>query len=700
MIGNDEVFIDEDFIENYNNKKTILTKEEQINIENELNDNDDGIEKNKDNQNKEMQEKSEEEINFDNINENETDNINITNNNNNTDINNAMINQIPLTEKEGENGENKQIYTQKESATHRYSTNLMDDISVIPTTKEESVQPKLELNIHNKLTNFNNEQNYNFQSEEINKKIMEQSEESKIVDNMINKDLFDNQRVSNNYNSIFNNNKNKLYFTETDVPGNKKGHRIKKSNSSLSYLVGPSPENNQGFLLKTPSKLYIRQKESEIQKKLRKELNTKLNNLSPEEYMKKKYVNKFNFHPLQYRIKKIEEEIEKQNQYDFDRAMKEYQIKYDKELKCKEKKKFFFELHKQLDEKLRNMEEKRENLYNEKIQKIIQKQKETKSNKRRKNFNKSCENNNSNCNIKSNITNTNKITDIINSYLSANEKSGKLPLIKSLPKHELIKIMKEKKETEFCNNTIKKLKESEIIHRKNYLKRLGILNSKFIQNNKIYKERSAKCLIATKSRDSELEEDYIEKDMIKRYNIKQILLREKTEKNDKIKETIKKNIEGVKEKKEIIERKEKEKIKKIIKHLNREFNKNNVNEHNDHGLREYYSSLQKENLKKNNKDFNDYYNELILRQEDNVVIANELEKAGAKIKQAILKKSLKEQNKKNKQLKIMEIHLSKMERENINNKDEDTRRKIIEEKRRIEFEKLEKEMEKKEMGKI
>ena len=103
MIGNDEVFIDEDFIENYNNKKTILTKEEQINIENELNDNDDGIEKNKDNQNKEMQEKSEEEINFDNINENETDNINITNNNNNTDINNAMINQIPLTEKEGEN---------------------------------------------------------------------------------------------------------------------------------------------------------------------------------------------------------------------------------------------------------------------------------------------------------------------------------------------------------------------------------------------------------------------------------------------------------------------------------------------------------------------------------------------------------------------------------------------------------------------
>ena len=82
------------------------------------------------------------------------------------------------------------------------------------------------------------------------------------------------------------------------------------------------------------------------------------------------------------------------------------------------------------------------------------------------------------------------------------------------------------------------------------------------------------------------------------------------------------------------------------------------------------------------------------------MIANELEKAGAKIKQAILKKSLKEQNKKNKQLKIMEIHLSKMERENINNKDEDTKRKIIEEKRRIEFEKLEKEIEKKEMGKI
>ena len=41
----------------------------------------------------------------------------------------------------------------------------------------------------------------------------------------------------------------------------------------------------------------------------------------------------------------------------------------------------------------------------------------------------------------------------------------------------------------------------------------------------------------------------------------------------------------------------------------------------------------------------------------------------------------------------MEIHLSKMDKENINNKDEDTKRKIMEKKRRIELEKLEKEKE-------
>ena len=43
-----------------------------------------------------------------------------------------------------------------------------------------------------------------------------------------------------------------------------------------------------------------------------------------------------------------------------------------------------------------------------------------------------------------------------------------------------------------------------------------------------------KCLIALKKRDSGLEEEYIEKDMIKRYNINRVLLREQSAKKERI----------------------------------------------------------------------------------------------------------------------------------------------------------------------
>ena len=70
-------------------------------------------------------------------------------------------------------------------------------------------------------------------------------------------------------------------------------------------------------------------------------------------------MNKYNYRPLQYRIKKIEEEVEKQNKYDYQRVMKELQLKYDKERKDKEKERNIIEFHKKLEEKLKSMKEKR-----------------------------------------------------------------------------------------------------------------------------------------------------------------------------------------------------------------------------------------------------------------------------------------------------------------------------------------------------
>ena len=219
------------------------------------------------------------------------------------------------------------------------------------------------------------------------------------------------------------------------------------------------------------------------------------------------------------------------------------------------------------------------------------------------------------------------------------------------------------------------------------------MNRKILKQSKIYNQRSLKCLNATKSNDAELEEDYIEKDMIRRYNIKQNLLREQSAKKERIKENIFKNLESVREKKEQLEENEKKKIKEYIKRLNRKMEKQSAN--NDYQLhqRNYFSNLQKKNLDKANKETNDYYNELILRQEDFATIVNELQRDEPFIKQAILQRTIKEQNKKNRHLQSLNKFLEKMEKENINNQKEDIKIKLFNEKRRIELERKRKEEE-------
>ena len=677
MQDNDKIIIDAD-IDNNKDLKKLSLKEEQINIKDDYDNNEN--ECNEENKIEQNQIKNEEYINIESI--NETESIK-KNSNNKININNGLSEQIPDTDR-GEKTMDKKVVIQKES-TNNISNNNIFDISSTNPTKEESIYQNLDVNFQNqnKYQN-NNEQKSNSQKNNENEKnIIDENEEFKSIENILNNK--DNNKNQRNINNIIFNNKNKLYFTEADIPGNKSNKNNQRSNSSISYIMSPIQEYSKNVLVKTPNKLHMIEKGDKTQKRTKNSINSKLNNLSPNEYMKKKYINKYNFHPLQYRIKKIEEEIEKQNKYDFERAMKELQLKYDKEKKSKEKKKHIFELHKKLDEKLKNMEEKRTNLFNEKIQKIIKKLNKSNNKKDGKNINKSYD---YNYNQQNNINGINKITNTIDSYGYTN--NGKLPLISNLQKHELVKIIKEKNEEEFCNYTIKRLKDTEMIHRKNYLNQLNMLNNKLIKNNKLYKERSAKCLLATKNRDAELEEDYIEKDMLKRYNIKQILLRENSAKKERIKENLNKNLEGVKEKKELIEKKEKEKIKQIIKKLNREWNKENIN---NYYQRDYFANLQKENLKRYNDDINDYYKEIILRQGDNFLIANEIQMEGPTIQQAILKRSLKEQNKKNQKLKILDTHLNKMDRENINNKDEGTKRKLFQEKRKIEIEKKEKEEE-------
>ena len=602
-------------------------------------------------------------INSDNINETE----NIDTNNNANDFHTNLASQSSSDRKEY--NYEKKFVSQKESTTTINNTNLNDNISTIPTKEEQNLEIQ---NQNSNISQKNIQQNNNVNN------IIDESEEYKSIDNILNFKDKDNINIQRNIgNNIFN---NKVYFTEANIPSLKLKKNLQKSDSCKLYTISAIPEYPYGMPKNTKTS-------SPREKKKKNSINEKLNNLSPNDYLKKRYVNKYNFRPIQYRISKIKEEIEKQNKYDYERVMKELQLKYEKEKKNREKERNILEFHKKIEEKLKSMEEKRTNLYNERREKIIKKISTKNITKPKKNLNRSSENNLPS-HLQNNTIEANNNLNTIDSYgyhkHTSNQNVEKLPIIQNIPRYELIKIMKEKIEEEFCNDIISQLKQKEITHRKNYLKKLYAKNDKLVKQNKLYRQRSMHCLFVNKTKDSELEQEFIKKDMLKRYNIKKILTREHSAKKERISYNYFKKMENIRERRELLDKKDKEKIKETIKRLNRDITKKDYRGYNS---RDYFSNLQKKNYIQYNKDTEDYYHELILRQGENVMIINELQKDEPYLKQDIIKRSLKEQDKKFQKLKDLDKYLEKMDRININNQDEEIKTKLYKEKIKKENEK-------------
>ena len=694
MIENDEIYIDDEII-NGQSKLHQPEQKEQINI----------IQEDKYNQKKEEKKIEEYQIKKESYNNNNINNIKEIGNieiNNNDDLNNSInndenkeiinnitninkdieVNSINSDKRKSSNKSNKKIQFNLFDSTDKDNninnkikskfekSNNLDNIKIndnktINIIKDESIQKNKKSYFHNKKY----KETTNIQESENN---LDKKEEYKSIENLLN---YNNQR-----NNI--NNNKKLYFTETNIQNINYKNNNQKSSETISSIQEYSTKLKNDNYDNSNKQLSILIEETN--KKIRKNnINYKLNSLSPQIYMKKKYVNKCNLHPLQFRIKKIEEEIQKQNNYDFQKAIKDLQIKYDKEKKSKEKEKHLFELNKQLEEKLKLMEDKRNIKINEKINKILKKQ-NISNNKDKKYLKKKY------LNIYTNITQRNKaeINNDINTIDSNDlniEKINKLPLIPNLSKHELIKIMKDKSEEEFCLNTKKQIKENEINHKKNYIRQLNMINDKLLKKNQLYKQRSEQCLNMNKKRELELQ-NYYQKDMLKRYSIKEILSREQSAKSSRIKENLMKNFESVKEKKVLIENENEKKIKDILKKLNKNIKKD-INENNQ---RIFFSHLQKVNFNKCNMEMNKFYNDIIMRHEDNLLIINDLQKDDPNIKQEIIKRSLQEQNQKIQQLKSLDKFLDKMDKENINNKNEKTKIKVF---KQIEIEKKRKEEE-------
>ena len=102
--------------------------------------------------------------------------------------------------------------------------------------------------------------------------------------------------------------------------------------------------------------------------------------------------------------------------------------------------------------------------------------------------------------------------------------------------------------------------------------------------------------------------------------------------------------------------------------------------------RNYFANKQKENLDKENQFKKDYYNDLILRQEDYFWIVNDLQKDEIKSRSKVHKIALETQNKKDNEMKSLNKFLEKMAGDNINNQKKGTKMKLFLKQRRMEIE--------------
>ena len=354
------------------------------------------------------------------------------------------------------------------------------------------------------------------------------------------------------------------------------------------------------------------QNKSKLKKKNSKKVN--LNFLSPDIYMGKKMKHtESNINPIEIKLKRIEEQIKKQLDYDFKKTMKEIQDELDNKKKNKEKQKHIQEEEKKLKEKLKSMEEFRENKLMERAKKVLIKQNRSikniqKSKSRNKLINKKEE------------THSNEDQEEVSSY------SKKLPHLETTPneRYNLILANKKQMEKDFIDETIEILNNLDLDHKENYIYEHNKKNDKIKEHSKKYAERNEQYAKIRMEKELAKNEKLLQKDINRRYNIRLAILRDRSEKSGRLKEQVKKKMESFQEKQELLEQKEQEKIKKIMGKIN----KNKIGKNiyaNNKSKREFYSNLQKENINNFEKEKEQKYNDYLLDQEYYLGVAYDIQ---------------------------------------------------------------------------
>ena len=428
-----------------------------------------------------------------------------------------------------------------------------------------------------------------------------------------------------------------------------------------------------------------KQSQSQQKSKNKNHKNTNLDNLSPEIYMRKKMdYTEQNINPLDIKIKRIEQELQKQSEYDYKMTMEQIKTKLDNIKKNKEQQKHIKNEEEKLKEKLKSMEEYRENIIKERAKKVLKKQnRENKAIKKNRTLNKSNDEINT-----QNSSNNNSNNNSINKYCQTleTEDQRKLPIINSVrDKYKIIQEKKELNEKEFIQITEDNIKSLEMEHKENLLYHNKILSGKIRDHSKKYYQRNEQYSKFRIEKQLEKNEKFLQKDIARSYNIKLNILRDRSEKSGRLKERIKKNLENFNEKKELLEQKEKKKIKEYLKKMNK-YKNSSKNIISNKENRQKYSNKQKANIKSAEKEFERKYNDYLMRQQDLLNIVYDIQQVDYYKRKNIYQNILQKQSENEEKYQSFSQFLENIQKNNIMNKPDDVKLKLYNKKVKEELE--------------
>ena len=424
-------------------------------------------------------------------------------------------------------------------------------------------------------------------------------------------------------------------------------------------------------------------------KKTKKKKRINMDNPSPEVYLGENIVRtEFNINPMEVKLKRLEKEIESQYNYDYNKAMKEIKDKLENIKRREEQMKHIQEEDKKMKEKLKSMEEYRENKMKELIKRVERKQKINRNKNKRNKSNNEYSN-------KSSLSSRNYIKTTVNND-NIKEKKKLPPIISSYDKYKKMLEKKKTNEEDFILNTEEDIKSLELEHQENYNYMNSLLNQKLQEKKKLYEERNELYSKYRIQKELEKKEQFLEKDIKHRYNVQCTILKSSEEKSGKLQEKIKKNLENFNEKRILLKEKEKKKVKEYLKKINKYKIGNSLSNYED--KRKNFLDLQKFNISKSKKDLEQKYSDILDKQEYLLSVAYDIEKKDLTSKKNMIKNSRKMEDENEKIYKNFNQFLGKIEKNNINSKNDNIKLKLynkkvkeeLEEKNRKEEEELKK----------